>query len=176
MHILLILPLFICLALISWSKPQAASVDIAPEKIDILVPHKALYDIELVATRSGSQISNIGGKMYYEWKPSCDAWITDHRFSLVYEYADSPAMQITSDFSTHEDFDGGKFNFSARRSRDGDMYQELRGVGDIDENGGKALYNVPEKLKFELSDGTMFPMTHTLEQMISSAYEARKYL
>ena len=163
MRILFILLLFLCLSFGVWSQSQAASLDITPEKPPVLVPHKALYDIELVATRSGSQISNIGGKMYYEWKPTCDAWVTDHRFSLTYEYADSPAMQITSDFSTYEDFDGGKFNFSARRGRDGDIYQELRGIGRLDDTGGKVTFNVPKELKFDLSEGAMFPMTHTVQ-------------
>ena len=78
---------------------------------EALVPHKALYDISLVATRSGSQVVNISGQMFYEWKPTCEAWITDHRFSLFYEYADSPGMRITSDFSTHETYDGNLFNY-----------------------------------------------------------------
>jgi len=55
-----------------------------------LEPHKAIYDINLIATRSGSPIINISGKMFYEWKPSCEGWITNHRFNLFYEYADGP--------------------------------------------------------------------------------------
>ena len=128
-----------------------------------LVPHKALYDIDLVATRSGSQIANIGGKMYYEWKPSCDAWVTDHRFSLNYEYSDSPAMRIASDFATLETFDGEQFNFSARRSRDKNLYEELRGVASIGDEKGQVKYTLPEDLKFTLTKDTMFPMRHTVE-------------
>ena len=44
------------------------------------VPHKALYEIRLAETKSGSQIVNISGQMFYEWKSACDAWISDHRF------------------------------------------------------------------------------------------------
>ncbi len=139
----------------------------------LLAPHKALYDINLVATRSGSQILNISGKMYYEWKPTCDAWITDHRFNLFYEYADSPGMRIMSDFSTYETFDGKTFNYSARRKRDGELYEELRGKADLSSEKPVALFNMPEGLSFNLSDGSMFPMTHTLN-MISGAKSGRK--
>lgn len=124
-----------------------------------LVPHKALYDIELVATHSGSQIINISGKMAYEWKPDCDAWTTNHKFQLFYEYADSPGMKITSDFSTHESLDGKTFNFTSRRHRNGEMYQEIRGAAD----GSKAIFTMPEGVKYDLAAGTLYPMGHTLE-------------
>ncbi len=129
-----------------------------------LVPHKALYDIDLVATRSGSQIVNISGRMFYEWTPDCEAWTTTHRFDLNYEYADSPAMHIQSDFSTYELFDGSALNFTSRRRRDGDMYQELRGQAEMEQGEeGEAVFTMPEGIAFDLTPGTMFPMDHTLE-------------
>ena len=138
---------------------------ISSQANEFLSPHKALYDISLVATRSGSQIINISGQMFYEWKPTCDAWITDHRFNLFYEYADAPGMQITSDFSTYENFDGKDFNFSARRKRNNDIYQEFRGNAVIADKGGEATFTVPENLNFELDPNLMFPMGHTVEMI-----------
>ena len=138
-----------------------------------LVPHKALYDINLVATRSGSQIVNISGKMFYEWKPACGAWITEHRFNLFYEYADSPAMRITSDFSTYETYDGKNFSYSARRRRNGDLYEELRGQADLASTEPQALFSMPDGLTFNLSNKSMFPMTHTLH-MIDHANKGKK--
>ena len=91
-----------------------------------LAPHKALYDVSLVSAKNGSQIINIHGKMFFEWKPSCEGWITDHRFILAYDYADSPAMEISSDFSTFEKFDGKAMNFSSRRKKDGEVYSSVR--------------------------------------------------
>lgn len=134
-----------------------------PNGSGVLAPHKALYDIDLVATRSGSQVINISGKMFYEWRPSCEAWITDHRFNLHYEYADSPGMTITSDFSTYEPFDGTSFDFTSRRSRNGALYQELRGRAELNgDKGGAVTYTSPDGLTFDLSPGMMFPMRHTL--------------
>lgn len=128
-----------------------------------LVAHKALYDIDLVATHSGSQILNISGQMAYEWKPDCEGWLTDHKFNLHYEYADSPGMRISSDFSTYESFDGKNFNFTSRRVRDGEMYQEILGHADLGPTGGTAVYRMPESIKYELAKGTLFPMSHTVE-------------
>jgi hypothetical protein len=140
------------------------------------VPHKALYEIDLIGTSGGSQVVNISGQMFFKWDTACDAWITDHRFKLVYEYADSPAMRITSDFSTFETFDGTSFDFTSTRKRDGQVYEELRGRavkgsgergGDQggDQKGGEAVYTMPDGLSYDLAPGTLFPMAHTLAML-----------
>jgi len=134
-----------------------------------LIPHQALYEINMTATRSGSQVVNISGKMFYEWKQTCDAWTTDHRFNLFYEYADSPGTQVASNFSTYEAFDGKSFNFYSQRKRDGETYEELRGSADITKKGtSKAIFSMPDDITFDLPDGTNFPMTHTVN-MIKTA-------
>lgn len=139
-----------------------------------MVPHKALYDIEMVSKSSGSQILNISGQMFYEWRPGCDAWTTDHRFNLFYEYADSPPIRITSDFSTYETYDGQSFNFTSRRKRNGDLYQEIRGNADRDDSGsGEAVYTIPEGLVFDLEKGTTFPMAHSLA-VLDTAIKGKK--
>lgn len=153
------LMLYTAVSLVSLPSP-AGAVESAAKA---LAPHKALYDIDLVATHSGSQILNISGQMAYEWKPVCDAWVTDHRFKLFYEYADAPGMRITSDFSTYEAFDGSAFDFTSRRQRDGKMYQEIRGRADVGKDGGTAAFTMPAGIKFDLAKGALFPMGHTLE-------------
>ena len=130
-----------------------------------LAPHKALYEIKLVSTHSGSQILNISGQMFYEWESSCDAWISNHRFNMLYEYADTAPMRVSSDFSTHEPFDGLSFNFTSQRKRDGELFEELRGQALIKPEGagaGHADYSIPPELAFDLPAGTLFPMGHTM--------------
>ena len=128
-------------------------------------PHKALYDIKLSSKNSSSKIANISGKMFYEWQPSCDAWISTHRFDMVYEYSEVPAMRVTSDFSTYESFDGKSFNYTSQRKRDGVVFEEIR--GKVNANGtqypNEAVYTIPEDLIYDLPEGTLFPMAHTLD-------------
>ncbi len=138
------------------------------------VPHKALYDIRLVSSVGGSQVIDISGRMFFKWEATCEAWITDHRFKLVYEYADTPPMQITSDFSTFEPFDGETFDFTSRRKRNGELYQEIRGQAVMKEDGGRALFTSPEELEYELPEETMFPMSHTIE-LVKSIREGENF-
>ena len=146
------------------AEKASGAVPLTPVKSgDIgLKPHKALYKIDLASTRSGSQIVNISGEMYYEWRASCEAWISDHRFDLLYEYADSAPMRITSDFSTYEAYDGDTLDYTSRRKRDGELFEELRGHAKIKETGvGEAVYTMPEGLVFDLPRGTVFPLGHS---------------
>lgn len=140
-----------------------------------LAPHKALYDIKMVSKKSGSQVLNISGQMYFEGKMTCDAWLTDHRFKLLYEYADSSPMTITSNFSTYETLDGHEFSYTSRRERNGELYEELRGHATRDKNGaGKAVYSMPEGLEFPIAENAFFPMGHTAE-MVRQIHDGRKF-
>lgn len=128
------------------------------------VPHKALYDVRLVSTKGGSQIVNLDGQMLYEWQSSCGGWLSNHQFNLLYDYADTPPMQITSDFSTFESFDGQSFDFTSQRKRGGQLFEEIRGRATIGEDsGGEAVYSMPDGLAFDLPENALFPMRHTLE-------------
>lgn len=146
---------------------RSAHSDEIQTRVDALgfKPHKALYDIRMTAARSGSQILNISGQMFYEWQPVCDAWISNHRFNLLYEYADSAPMRITSSFSTYESFDGKSLNYTSQRKRDGQIFEELRGNATLPTAGGlgSAMFTIPADLEFELPEGTLFPIAHSIE-------------
>lgn len=130
-----------------------------------LVPHKALYDITLVSNSNSSHFQNLSGQMFYQWQPGCEAWLSNHRFNMVYEYIDVPAMRITSDYSTYEPFDGKSMTFTSQRRRDGELFEETRGSAQLgsDEKRPEAVFTIPEGLSFALSENTLFPMAHTLE-------------
>jgi hypothetical protein len=148
-----------------------------------LVPHKALYDVRLKSAKNGSQVVNIRGQMLFEWKPSCGGWITNHKFRLSYDYADAPAMNIESDFSTFESFDNSRIDFSSRRRKDGEVYEDLRGKAQIalaeaSQGSGKigqAVYTLPSTLSFDLTQGTVFPTSHTMS-LVKSARDGKKFM
>lgn len=141
-----------------------------------MAPHKALYDIKLSSKDSSSKIANISGRMFYEWQPSCDAWISTHRFDMVYEYVEMPVVRVKSDFSTYESFDGKSFNFTSQRKRDDIVFEEIRGnvASNGEEYPNEAVYSIPEDLVYELPEGTLFPMAHTLD-VLASVKKGQKF-
>jgi len=144
---------YITASLLSQSRPAveehvtaAPPKALFPKEAAAMTPHKALYKIEMVQRNSAAQVLNISGEMYFEWKSACGAWTTNHRFNLLYEYAENPQMRIASDFTTYELANGEGFDFNSRRRRDGEVYEELRGHAEMPRNaeGGNAVYSLPE--------------------------------
>lgn len=127
-------------------------------------PHRALYEVSLSSVQSGGQLVDIRGKMYFEWKKSCESWTTDHKSTLVYEYADGTSSRINSDFAAYETLDGKALDFSSRRENNGVVFEEFRGHASRNVNAeGAAEFSIPEETKFNLPKNTFFPMQHTYE-------------
>lgn len=131
----------------------------------VIAPHKALYDIKMKSKSSDSKLVDISGQMLFEWRQECEAWVTDHHFTLDYQYINAPNALITSDFSNYETLDGELMNFVARRAHDDKVFQELRGYASVhtDTNLKKAIYSKPEGKEVVLSEEVMFPSEHTVK-------------
>lgn len=137
----------------AWSAPAAA-----------IQPHRALYEVSLSSVKSGGQLIDIRGKMFFEWKKTCESWTTDHKSSLVYEYADGTSSRINSDFASYETLDGKNLNFSSRRENNGVPFEEFRGHASLQANAdGDATFSIPGNVNFKLPKNTFFPMQHTYE-------------
>ena len=168
-----LMPLALILTLVFIISGQSKSY--AQDAASSLAPHRALYEIDLVSKRSGAQILNVDGEMMYEWQPACEGWNTQHRFQLFYEYTDSPAAQISSDFSTFEGFDGKSINFSSRRKSDNILLDQYRGYAALNEDQSAAVtYSIPSDLSHDLPVGTLFPTQHTI-QMVKAIQEGKKF-
>lgn len=127
------------------------------------VPHKALYRISMIEKHGGARVSNISGRMAFEWRPVCAGWLSRHRFNLSYEYPDSPGARVVSRYTTLEAYDGSRMDFISQRWRNGEMLSEFRGQARrvSDGEGYKVSYNVPEGGGFTMPGDVMFPMEHT---------------
>lgn len=138
-------------------------------------PHRAIYEVSLSSVQSGGQLVDIRGKMYFEWKKSCESWTTDHRSTLTYEYADGTSARINSDFASYETLDGKDLSFSSRRENNGTLIEEFRGHAKLSTNAeGDAVYSVPGELNFKLPKNTFFPMQHT-DEILARARKGEKF-
>lgn len=136
------------------------------------VPHRAVYDVRLTSSKSGAQILDIKGKMLFSLRKSCDGWITDHRFNMVYEYGDAASAQMQTQFTGFESYDGRSLSFSSARVRDGETYETYRGNAVLDPEHPQLSavnYTEPPNQKDQLDPKTtLFPMAHALK-LIDSA-------
>ena len=140
---------------------QDASVTIDAAKLAGLKPHKAQNAISMASKKSASQVQNVAGRMNYEWRSDCFAWISDHSLDVIYDYTDGTAVRVESAFSTYETMDGMEMNFSTEKKRNGMAFQKVRGYADLETR--EAHYSIPEGVRLELPEKTLFPMSHTLQ-------------
>ena len=157
-------------------KPEKAQGVKASALVQRLAPHKALYEVSMIESKSGTQLIDVSGKMLYEWQPSCEGWVSNHRFNLTYEYADSPPHEVISDFSNFERFDGSLLNFTSQRKKQGTVYEEIRGHAEktIEPDEGSAIYKLPKGLVYDLPSSTFFPVAHTLE-ILKAAEQGKRF-
>lgn len=146
------------------SATPASAASIPPIKSSEIALHRALYDFRLSAVQSGAGISGIEGKMYYEQDDNCDAWTTDHRFSVEYQYPERAPVENTSHYVAYESKDAKQFYYSSEREENGNTVEQLRGAVKAQHDGtAKAAYSRPDNLSYDLPKGYLLPTQHTFE-------------
>lgn len=152
--------------------PASAVMASSPQ----MMLHKALYDVKLTSARNGAVISDVQGEMFFEWNRNCEAWVTDHRSYLTYQYTDGNTARITTDFVTYESLDGKSLSFTSKRTKDGVVYEQYRGSVELDSKGLVQVdYKEPDFLDpVFIPKETFFPMHHTLA-MLQKASSGAKF-
>lgn len=128
-----------------------------------LAPHRAVYAMGLSTIKPGSSIVGASGTMTYQIDDSCDGWVVENRIAMNYAYSEGGQMQSTTDFITWESKDGLHYKFRMRKTRDGQVTEDIEGAADLKGKGqgGTAQFVRPEPVKMALPKGTLFPTEHT---------------
>ncbi len=159
--------------------PKAAEAAVPPAAqvathLAQFAPHKALYEMRMVAVSSGAGLSDIRGNMMYEQDDTCDAWTTDHRFTIEYAYPERPSTVNTTHYVSWEAKDQSQFQFNSERAENGTPVEQLRGsVTRGTDGSATAEFSRPQDLYFELPKGYVLPSFHTSE-IIRVAREGKK--
>ena len=132
---------------------KAATVTIAP--------HRAIYDMTLTSTKNGSNVADVSGRMVFEWADVCDGWAVQQHLRLRFNYAEGDTSNVASNEVTWESKDGKRYNFNIRHITDGKETENYRGKAELGDDGGKAVYTVPEGKTVAFPAGTLFPSAHT---------------
>jgi hypothetical protein len=160
------------LAVFLWAGNGTAAAAGAPP---VFAPHKAMYDFGMIAVTSGAAISDIRGKMFYEQDDVCDAWTTDHRYTMSYYYPERQPVVNTSHYVAWESKDQNQFQFNSERQENGVVTELLRGSVLREEAGStKAEYVRPAALSFDLPKGYFLPTAH-LKEVVRRAQAGEKF-
>jgi hypothetical protein len=149
-------PLAVVLAVSATADPAGAA--------DIM-PHRALYTLNLTRAASDSGVTGAHGEMAYKWGETCDGWTVEQNYKLVMAYSDSSSdVTIASNFVTWESKDGLRYRFFQKEMRNDATDQNIRGSARLDGagKGGLATFETPAGKSFVLPPGTVFPSAHTI--------------
>lgn len=127
-------------------------------------PHRAIYKMSLLSARNSSKVSDVRGRMMFEWADACDGWTTEQRFQLRFVYSEGDEMAMNTNYTTWEAKDGRRYRFNVRKLINGEVDDDVRGEANLGANdgAGTAQFTKPEPQEMPLPAAAMFPTAHTL--------------
>jgi EipB-like len=138
-----------------------------------LLPHRAVYDLELKNASDRSGITGLKGRMVYEFNGSaCEGYTTTFRY--VTEIDNGEQLRLTDQqTTTFEAGDGSEFRFLTKSFVDKQLDTET--VGDaLSGAGGIAVkLKKPKEEKLAL-EKSQFPTQHLIE-LLSKAEKGEKF-
>jgi hypothetical protein len=151
------------LFLLSSSVLMIGAASVAPAaSASALLPHRAVYDLELKNATDRSGITGIKGRMVYEFNGSaCEGFTTTFRY--VTQIDNGEQVRLTDQqTTTFEAGDGSAFRFLTKSFVDKQLDTETVGNATLDKGGVKVDLKKPKEEKLELA-ATQFPTQHLLE-------------
>lgn len=142
-----------------------------------MAAHRALYELKLNDTHSGSDVTAAIGTMAYEVQDVCDGWATRQRLQMTITSRDGQDVQMLSDYTTWESKDGLKLRFRMKQTTDQSVTSDVEGDATLKGTGqaGTATFTSPNTDSKPLPAGTLFPMKHT-EALLAAAKEGKKFI
>ncbi|MQW87182.1 cell envelope integrity EipB family protein [Sinorhizobium saheli] len=139
-----------------------AVMTVAAADASTLVPHRAVYDLELKDASERSGISGMYGRMVYEFNGSaCEGYTVSFRF--VTQVDTGEEVRLTDQqTTTYEDMRNGNFRFLTRSFTDEKLDKEVRGSAHDEQSGVKVELTAPDKREVALA-ASRFPTEHMLE-------------
>jgi hypothetical protein len=127
-----------------------------------LVPHRAVYNLELADASERSGINSMFGRMVYEFTGSeCEGYRVNFRF--VTQVDTGGEKKITDQqSSTFEDMKNGRFEFESKTYNNDELSKQVSGMAE--RHDGKIDVDLTEPVTKALSlTAARFPTQHTLD-------------
>jgi hypothetical protein len=140
-----------------------------------LAPHRAVYEMSLGETRSGTSLGGINGRMVYEFTGSaCEGYTLNMR--LVTRLTDRSGQATVTDLrsSTWEQADGKQFRFNSSQYLDEKTSETTSGSVHRAEDGSVTLkLRKPVRVEREMPRDVVFPTQHS-HTVLEAAAQGRK--
>ena len=130
-------------------------------------PHKAVYAIGLGESREQGGVSGASGSIAYGVQKVCGGWVLAQSGTMNIHLPSGVAVPQVLHYSSWEADDGNQYRFTV--TTEGQNQEIILGqAAKSPGKGGKATYERPERMAYDLPADTLFPVAHT-RFMIDSA-------
>ena len=127
-----------------------------------LVPHRAVYDLELRDAAEKAGIKSMRGRMVYEFTGSeCEGFTVNFRFVTETDMGDEKRISDQRS-TTYEDIRSGRFDFESKSYTDERLDKEVQGSAEDLKDKISVELTSPSERMVELQAGR-FPTEHMLE-------------
>lgn len=134
-----------------------------------MASHKAVYDLSLVSSHSGSPITNISGQLEYAITDVCDGWVVNQKLDMTLSSRTGENIQRRNTQASWEAKDGSKFRFKSRHTEQGLETEAFEGEAKRYFLDAEAKYTEPKGVgTVRLPRGVMFPTAHTVKMLDSA--------
>lgn len=127
-----------------------------------LVPHRAVYDLELKDAAERAGIKAMYGRMVYEFTGSeCEGYKVSFRFVTETEVGEEKRISDQRS-TTFEDIRGGRFEFETQSYTGDRLDKEVQGLAEDHSNKVSVELTAPSEKQVDLQP-SRFPTEHMLE-------------
>ena len=141
-----------------------------------LVPHRAIYDLSLGATRSNAQVAGVRGRILYDFDGNtCQGYSLE--FRQVSELDTGEGKVSTTDLrsTTWEGADAKSFKFTSQNFIDENLVDSVDGHAEREASKTAVALEKPQQKSLSLAAGVVFPTEHMV-RAINAAHVGQSVL
>lgn len=146
--------------------PASAGVD--------LMPHRAIYDMELGESEEGSGVAGISGRMVYEFTGgACEGYSVSFRFVTKLANTDGAVRLTDLQTSSFEEPTGQGYQFFTKTFIDRELAEQTKGRAEHVNGKVAVTLQKPAEKTVELEQEALFPTQH-LKSLLSAAEKGER--
>lgn len=139
-----------------------------------LVPHRAVYDLNLSAVSDTSDIESLTGRWVFDFKGSaCEGYTAESRLVMRFETVDGPRL-LDRRVTSFEAADGNTLKFESQSYADQELEEEVEGTAHRDAEGITVEYGKPDQAEVKFGPA-VFPTAQVFEVLKKAKAGVRFY-
>ncbi|MBZ0215886.1 MAG: cell envelope integrity EipB family protein [Fimbriimonadaceae bacterium] len=149
-----------------------------PAEAAALAAHRAVYDLKLDRADDGNGISDVNGRMVFEFVGnSCEGYTVNMRYRTNFANSEGKVAMSDIQSSTWESGDGASFSFTTRQFLGSNLTEETRGSASRPDQASDVSIKLtqPSEKSFAADATTMFPTQHFVA-LIDAALDGKRFL